>query len=517
MGLVADVVETRTTLASPAQWLRDALIGPRAATGRYVGPDQALALGAVWACVTLLSETIASLPWPVYRRLRPRGQERDPANPLYRLLHDAPNPEMTAFEFREAMVGHLETWGNAYAEIEVDQGSRPIALWPLRPDRMLVERLAARMDRRLKYTYTTPNGRSFVLPPERVLHWRGLSSDGLIGYPRLTLLREAVGLGLALEEYAARFFGNDGRPGGVLQHPGRLSQEAQARLKESWEAQHRGLDQAHRVAVLEEGITWQSIGLPPQDAQFVEARRFQVGEIARVFRVPPHMIGDLEKTSSWGAGVEQQSIGFVVYTLRPRLVRIEQATTKALFSPQEQVTHFAEFVVDGLLRGDARSRAAYLHQLRSDGIINANEWRELENLNPLPAALGGDYLVPLNMIPAEQLGAPPAPPAPPPAPPESAPPESAPPAPDSAPATERAAGVTVPPAAPAVPSAPFVPFVGGVPGVPGMGLLRDYRCRKCGDLLFRSADERGRIETVCANRRCRTIQTVLVGVEGREN
>lgn len=488
MGLLANVVERReqrqSTLAAPSDWLRNSLAGPRSATGAVVSVDKALGLAAFYACVSLIAETIASLPWFVYQRTPSGGKQRVPNHPLYPLLHDSPNPEMTSFEFREALVGHIETWGNAYAEIEFDQGNRPIALWPLRPDKMTVTR-AGGQERNLTYTYTVPSGRNFFLPSERVLHWKGLSPDGLIGYSRISLMREAIGLGIGLEEYQARFFGNDSRPGGVLEVPGRLSDDAAKRLVTRWESAHQGLGHAHRVAVLEEGVSWKSVGIPPQDSQFIESRKFQRGEIAMMMRVPPHMIGDIERQTSWGTGIEQQQIGFVQFTLRSRLVRMEQGTAFKLFMPSERSRYLNEFEVDGLLRGDSKARAEYLQTLRQNGVINAAQWASLENLPPPPPDVGSVYILPANMVPVDQLVSPPEPP-----PVPSLP--------------DGGGGGETQPALPP-------PSTGRL----GRALttareVRDYHCRKCGRLLFRSPDERGRIETVCPQRQCRELQTVFL-------
>lgn len=505
MGLVANLIERRSTLAAPADWLRESLLGPRGATGRRVGAEQALTLGAVYACVSLISETIASLPWHTYRRLSGGGRDKATTHAIYALLHDDANPQMTSFEFRDAMNGHLELWGNAYAEIEVDEGNRPIALWPLRPDRMVVN-TAGGQERRLSYQYTVPSGRSLFIPSERMLHYRGLSPDGLVGYSRISLAREAFGLGLGLEEYASRFFGNDARPGGVLEHPGKLSDDAAQRLKTRWEAAHRGLSNAHRVAVLEEGVSWKSIGIPPQDAQFLESRSFQRGEIASWFRVPPHMIGDVDKTSSWGTGVEQQSIGFVTYTLSTRLANLEKRTNRALLLPSERGRYFTEFNVDGLLRGDSASRAAYLHTMRNDGVINANEWRALENMNPQEGDQGDDYLVPLNLVPADLLR-------------DVALPTDIPgPRPSTtvtpvAPAGQPGGQPGGPSTKPALPAPTKTPATPAMPAAMPSAAKRDYSCRKCRRLLFRSDAERGRIETVCPERTCKELQTVLLGGE----
>jgi len=406
MGILSKAFERRVSvsdLKNPEYWLLGSLGGGGStATGKTIGAEGSLAFVPVYACVRLLATSIASLPLPVYRRLPGGGKERDSNHPLYAVLHDQPNPEMTSCELRQAMVGHLMLWGNAYANIVLDGAGQAAELWPMRPDRMQVER--SPRTGRLVYRYTLPGGEQRVLLDDEVMHWRGLSSDGVMGYSPITLAREAVGMGLAAEEYAARFFGNDSRPGGVLKSPKVMGPEAAKNLKESWESAHGGLTNRHRVAVLEEGVEWQAIGIPPRDAQFLELRQFQRSEIAMLFGVPPHMIGDTERSTSWGTGIEQQGIGFVTYTLRPWLVAIEQRIRADLFTEADRATWFAEFLVDGLLRGDSKARAEALAIQRQNGIINADEWREIENRNPLPEGQGQVFLVNSAMISPAQAG-----------------------------------------------------------------------------------------------------------------
>lgn len=397
-GLIRGLITKRNLTAQ--DWLIRALGGRETYTGRQIGANDALASSAVFACVRILAETVGSLPLHVYRRLAGGGKETDPSHRLYPLLHDAPNPEMTSMEFREAIVGHLALRGNAYAEIERDAGARPIALWPLRPDRMDVRRDL--VTRRLIYRYELPNSTLVLIDPANLMHLRGLSADGVIGYSPIALLREPIAFALALEEYGARLFGNNASPGGVLSVQKPLSATARKNLKDSWEEYHRGLSNAHRVAVLEEGVSWQAIGIAPEDAQFLETRKFQTAEIARIFRIPPHLIGDLEKATF--SNIEQQSLEFVIHTIRPWLVRIEQAIKRDLFRGETgQRTHFAEFKVDGLLRGDLLSRYQAYTQAHLNGWMTANEIRDLENLNPLPG--GDDLLIPLNVAPVGQVAA----------------------------------------------------------------------------------------------------------------
>lgn len=397
MGILRALMERRS-LANPEPWLVDALGGGRSAAGVSVSAETALRNMTVAACVRILAETTASLPLLVYRR-RERGKERAPDHPLYRILHDQPNSEMSSFEFRETLMGHLALWGNAYAEIERDGAGRVAALWPLRPDRMAVER----ENGALVYRYRLGGGDEVVLPQRNVLHIRGLSGDGIVGYSPIRLAREAIGLALATEEFGARFFGSGARPGAVLQHPGKLGDEAQKRLRQSVEDAYSGLSRAHRLMILEEGMTWQQIGIPPEDAQFLQTRSFQVEEIARFYRVPLVLLQHTEKSTSWGTGVEQFMIAFVVHTVRPWLVRWEQAIQRDLLLPGERDTYFAEFLVDGLLRGDAESRYRAYATARQWGWLSANDIRELENMNPIP---GGDvYLSPMNMAPVGEAEA----------------------------------------------------------------------------------------------------------------
>ena len=360
---------------------------------------------AVYACVRILAESIAGLPLHVYA-YRGAGRERVPGHPLFSILHDAPNPEMTSFVFRETLMVHLLLWGNAYAQILRDRAGRVAGLYPLLPNRMSVNRDE---DGRLYYTYQrvtdeNPNfkrGGEVVLPAEDVLHIPGLGFDGLIGYSPIAMARNAVGMTLACEEYGASFFANGARPGGVLQHPGVLKDPA--KLRESWQAVYGGAANTGKVAVLEEGMTYQQIGIPPEEAQFLETRKFQVDEIARLYRIPPHMVGDLDKSSF--SNIEQQSLEFVKYTLNPWVVRWEQALQKSLLLPEERKRYFIRFNVDGLLRGDYQSRMQGYAVGRQNGWLSANDIREMEDMNPIPAEEGGDtYLINGNMTKLRDAG-----------------------------------------------------------------------------------------------------------------
>lgn len=401
-GLRAGTIASLASSMTKANSVWDLSALTPSVTGKSVTQDSSLRVTAVFACVKILAETVSSLPLPVYKRLAGGGKERWPSHPLYPLLHDLPNPEMTAMDLRENMMAHLCLWGNAYAEIQYDGAGRRTAIWPLRPDRVSPVR---QENGSLVFEVRLPNRMDpVVLPSWRVWWVRGFGTEGLVGLSPIAYAREAVGLAMATEEYGARFFGNDSRPGGALRHPGKLSPEAAQRMKRGWEEAHSGLSNSHRVAVLEEGVEWQAIGIPPDDAQFLETRKYQVTEIARLFRVPPHMLADLDRATF--SNIEHQSIEFVVYSLRPWLVRIEQSIKRDLMSGSERNEYFAEHLVDGLLRGDIASRYQAYSIGRQNGWLSADDVRNLENMNPLPGGAGKAYWMPVNMV---EVGAEPPP------------------------------------------------------------------------------------------------------------
>lgn len=406
MGIVSSLLERRsslenpiTSLSNPAAWLTELFGGGKSHAGVPVNEQSALELAPVWAAVQILARPVSTVPLITYRRLDPRGKERAPAHPNYRLLHLQPNPWMTSVVFRETLMGHLLTWGNAYAEREYDGAGRLIGLWPLLPDRT---RPVIRDGRKAFVTRVREgeSEREVVLPADRVLHIPGFGFDGIVGYSPIRLAaKQAVGLAKATEEYGARFFGNGARPGGVMEHPANMSEEAQKRFKAGWQEIHGGLTNAHRVAILEEGMKYTQIGIPPEDSQFLETRRFQLAEFARIFGVPLHMLAEHTSGSSY-ASVENFSLEFVTYSVTPWLVRIEQQINVDLFDDD---AYFAEHLLAGLLRGDMKSRSEALAVQRQNGVVNADEWREIENMNPLPDGVGEMYLVPLNMVPAHRV------------------------------------------------------------------------------------------------------------------
>lgn len=363
----------------------------QATAGVNVNEQTAMRNVAVFACIRILAETPASLPLLVYHRLANGGKERAYNHPTYPVLHDMANPEMTAMTLRETIQGHAVSWGNGYAYIVREHGWVK-ELWPLLPSRTKPERIKGE----LVYRVILPTGEPRTLDPNDVLHIPGFGFDGLKGYSPIQLAKEAIGLGLAAEEFGSRFFGQGTNLGGVVEHPNKLSQQAHENLKSSLAQKYQGLGKSHLLLLLEEGMKYQKIGVDPDSAQFLETRKYQVADIARLFRIPPHMIADLEHATF--SNIEHQSIDFVVHTLRPWLVRWEQAINYKLFTPSERKHYFAEHMVDGLLRGDAKSRAEALSTLRQNGIISADEWRAIENMNPQEGGVGKVYLVNAAMV-----------------------------------------------------------------------------------------------------------------------
>lgn len=367
----------------------------RTTSGKPVNERTAMQTTAVYACVRILAEAVASLPLHVYEYQDDGGKKLVHDHPLYYLLHDEPNPEMTSFVFRETLMSHLLIWGNAYAQIIRDGAGRVLGLYPLLPDKMDVQR----DDKgNIYYVYSRNSDENPMfkeygnirLKAEDVLHIPGLGFDGLIGYSPIAMAKNAVGMTLACEEYGASFFANGANPGGVLEHPGVLKDPS--KVRESWNSVYRGVSNAYKIAVLEEGMKYQQIGIPPEEAQFLETRKFQVNEIARLYRIPPHMVGDLDKSSF--SNIEQQSLEFVKYTLDPWVIRWEQSLQRSLLLPGEKGKYFIKLNVDGLLRGDYQSRMNGYAVGRQNGWFSANDIREMENMNPIPDEEGGNlYLI----------------------------------------------------------------------------------------------------------------------------
>ena len=375
-------------------------------SSKTVTERSAMQMTAVYSCIRILAEAVAGLPLNLYRYTEDGGKEKAIDHPLYLLLHDEPNPEMSSFVFRETLMTHLLLWGNAYAQAIRNGKGEVIALYPLMPNKMSVDRDE---NGRLYYTYYRGSDEAIkkkdfavTLQPSDVLHIPGLGFDGLVGYSPIAMAKNAIGMAIACEEYGAKFFANGAAPGGVLEHPGTIKDPQ--RVRESWQSTFGGSGNANKIAVLEEGMKYTPIGISPEQAQFLETRKFQINEIARIFRVPPHMVGDLEKSSF--SNIEQQSLEFVKYTLDPWVIRWEQSIQRALLSQGEKAEYFVKFNLEGLLRGDYQSRMNGYAIGRQNGWMSANDIRELENLDRIPVEEGGDlYLINGNMLPMKNAGA----------------------------------------------------------------------------------------------------------------
>ncbi|HUM83626.1 MAG TPA: phage portal protein [Lachnospiraceae bacterium] len=373
--------------------------------GKPVNERSAMQMTAVYCCVRILSEAVAGLPLHLYRYTDNGSKEKALDNQLYFLLHDEPNPEMTSFIFRETMMTHLLLYGNCYAQIIRNGKGEVVALYPLMPNRMTVDR---DQEGKLYYEYQTSQDEAHTmegslvrLQPYDVFHVPGLGFDGLVGYSPIAMAKNAIGLAIATEEYGAKFFANGATPGGILEHPGIVKDPE--RVRQSWSNAFGGSANSNKVADLEEGMKYTPISISPEEAQFLETRKFQIDEIARIFRVPPHMVGDLEKSSF--SNIEQQSLEFVTYTLRPWLVRWEQAMQRSLLSEDEKKNCFFKFNVDGLLRGDYQSRMNGYATARQNGWMSANDIRELEDMDLIPDELGGNlYLINGNMTKLQDAG-----------------------------------------------------------------------------------------------------------------
>ncbi|MDY7026679.1 MAG: phage portal protein [Spirochaetota bacterium] len=375
--------------AGPLEILREMLISTNSSAGIPVNETTAMRVSAFFAAVRVLTESIASLPLELYRRLPDGGKSREVKDRRYRLLHTQPNSWQTSFEFREMLTYHVIMRGNGYAFISRGRDGQVRELIPMHPDKTLVEQ-----DRlyRLKYTYSPKDASPIHLDQGDVLHIRGLSIDGFTGVSLLTWAREVIGGALGQQEHGNRLWKNGANPGIALKHPGKLNDEAYRRLKESWDANYSGASNSAKTVIIEEGMSIERIAMTSEDAQFIESRKFSRSEIAGITRVPPHMIGDLERATF--SNIEHQDLAFVKHSLRPWLVRWEQVILRDLI---RQPDLFVEFNIDGLARGDLKSRYEAYAIGRNWGWLSVNDIREKENMNPVEE--GDEYLRPLNMQP----------------------------------------------------------------------------------------------------------------------
>jgi len=359
-----------------------------------VTPDTAMRLSTVYACVRVIADSISSMSLHVYERLDNGGKKKALNHPLDRIIYREPNPEMTSYAWRNAMMSHLLLWGNSYNQIIRDGYGRVVSLYPLLPEFMKVDR--DEETHKLTYTYTDTWGVRHDLAPEEVLHIPGLGFDGIVGYSPIAMERNAISLGLAAEKYGAGFFGNGAIPSGILEHPGTLNKPE--KLREAWNKAYGGSGNSGKVAILEEGMKFHQIAIPNNEAQFLETRKFQVEEICRIFQVPPHMVGNLDHATF--SNIEHQEMEYVKHTIDPWISRIEQSMDRALLTEREKQHYTTRFNVDSLLRGDFKSRMEAYQIGRQNGFYSTNDVREMEGKEPIPHEEGGDaYLVNGNMIP----------------------------------------------------------------------------------------------------------------------
>ena len=372
--------------------------GTASKAGVAVNEDTAVKVTAVFACVRLLGQTIASLPLQTYRRVED-GKEKATDHPLYPLLHSLPNEECTSYNMRLIMMVNLLLTGHAFAEIVRHRTTGAIKeLWPIPTNKVWIKR--NKQTNEIFYEVALDGGGATRLYPEQMFHIQWVGMENFKSFHPVVLAREAIGLSIAAEEFGARFFESGANASGIAEYPGKLSDEAYKRFVKSFNEKYAGLGKAQRVMFLEEGLKFTKLSINPNEAQAIETRKFQVVEVARFYNVPPHLIMDLERATF--SNVEHQDISFVKYSLRPYLVCWEQEILRSLFLPHERQQYFAEFNLDGLLRGDSKSRAEALDIMMRNGVINADEWRALENMNPQEDGLGKIYYVPLNWIPKEQ-------------------------------------------------------------------------------------------------------------------
>ena len=375
-----------TSLSDPSLWKQ--WFGGSKVAGVNVSSETAIKSTTVYACVKILSETLASLPLSLYRR---DGRKKLKAydHPVYWLVHDEPNDRMSSFQWREATQGKTLLWGNGYSEIERDRAGRALGLWPFESRGSSAAIVGGQ-----KVIKTTVNGSSIVIPDSNCLHVTGFGLTGLAGINPVETNKGAIGLAIAGEKFGENLFANGVRGSGVLEHPGQLSDPAYERLKATFIEQQAGIDNTGKPILLEEGTKWTQMGMSPEDAEILESRKFQLAEVARIFNVPLHMLAQLDRATN--NNIEQQSLEFVIYSIRPWLIRWEQELNRKLLARSERGKYFFKFNVDALLRGDNKSRFESYKSGREMGIYNTNEIREKEDMNPVEHG-DDDYIVPLNM------------------------------------------------------------------------------------------------------------------------
>lgn len=393
-GRVKDYLVRNLGLNDPKSWNPQLwnLAGSQSLSGENVSESTALTYSAVYNAISLISGTIGALPLHLMQR---KGDKKRLADDrvMYRVLHDEWNPYMTAMAGRECLMAHVLAWGNGYAEKVVNGYGELVELWPITPDRVRPEMKDGSLVYRIKV-----DSQDIIMPREKILHVPGLGFDGFTGYSVIAVMaRKSIGLGMALETFGAQYFGQGTHPGVIVTHPGKLGTEGHKNLKDALMESYSGLGNAHRLMLLEDDMKISNIGIPPNDSQFLESRQFQIPEIARWFNLPPHKLKDLTKSSF--SNIEQEQISFVVDSILPWLVRLEQNFNAQLLTPSDKALSgrgrlYYKHIIEGLLRGDSASRATFYREMFAVGAMSVNEIREKEDMDPID---GGDiHLVPLN-------------------------------------------------------------------------------------------------------------------------
>jgi HK97 family phage portal protein len=388
-------------ITNPKAWDKSLwnLYGSQSLSGEVVNETTALTYSAVFNAVSLISGTIGALPLHLMQRKGDKKAIVDNRK-LYTIMHDSPNPYMTAMAFREALMAHVLTWGNGYAEIIRDGYGDVAQLWPMTPNRVVPKM----KDGSLVYEIRVEPGQTVILPREKVMHIPGLGFDGFMGYSVIAMARKSIGLGMAMETFGATFFGQGTNPSAIVSHPGKLTEQGHANLQSSLIAAASGLGKFHKLLLMEEGMTMQKYGIPPNDCQFLESRQFQIPEIARWFNLPPHKLKDLTKSSF--SNIESEQTSFYVDTILPWLVRLEQNYQMQLLTASDKSLSgygrlYFKHSAEGILRGDTAARTALYTGMFNVGALSPNDIRALEDLDPIPG--GNDHFVPLNMVPLSMV------------------------------------------------------------------------------------------------------------------
>jgi HK97 family phage portal protein len=404
MGLISSIehrarVTPGASVATGGGWLGELFSGGQTLAGVKITNESALSYPPFLSTCLTISEPAGTLPLKLYR-WRDSGREEVREDPRWGLVHDEPNPEMSAASWRTTLMLQALTGGNHYAELVRDGAGRVREIWPIDPDHVALKRTEDE-SRRLYYEVSSAAGTPKRLEPANMLHILGPSLDALTGMSPVQLSKESLALGMASVLFSAAFLGNGSWFGGFLEHPGKLSADARKNLKGSIESKHQGVLKAGALKILEEGMKYSPAGVPPEQAQLIETRKEQRSETAAIHRVPPHMIGDVSGSTSWGTGIEQQTIGFITYALRSWLVRIEQELNRKLLSSAERSKLYFEHSLDALLRGDIKTRTDSAVMLRNVGLLSYNDWARQENKPTDGTDYGDAYFMPLNMVPAD--------------------------------------------------------------------------------------------------------------------